>query len=153
MNLATVNPAAIGLTTDDRLDILEVIALHGHLCDAGAYDRFDEVFTSDLVVDASDLGYAALPAFDPSHALESYIAAGKRRGQGSTVGMHATNVIVREHRDGAQAWSKGVTVDSAGTVSSFTYEDHLVRTDRGWRIGHRRISARREPGQGVEPAT
>jgi hypothetical protein len=34
---------AMSLTVDDRLEIHEVIALHGHLCDAGAYGRFDEV--------------------------------------------------------------------------------------------------------------
>lgn len=45
----------------DRLEIHEVIALHGHPCDAGAYDRFGEVFTPDLVVDAIALGLAPRP--------------------------------------------------------------------------------------------
>jgi len=30
------------LDPDDRLEIHEVISLHGHLCDAGTYERFDE---------------------------------------------------------------------------------------------------------------
>lgn len=137
----------MSLTADDRLEIGEVIALHGHLCDARAYERFDEVFAPDLVVDASDLGLVPLPVPDPSRALDAYIAAAHRRGPGGTVAAHAGNVIVREDGDGARAWSKGLTVDQDGSVASFAYEDVLVRTRQGWRIRHRRISARREPAQ------
>ncbi|WP_210604183.1 nuclear transport factor 2 family protein [Brevibacterium oceani] len=139
------------LTTDDQLNVIGVISLHGHLCDANALDRLDEVFTPDLVLDVSELGRPALPNFDPARSLEAYIAAGKRSGPGTTVGMHATNIIVREAGSGAHAVSKGFTVDTSGTTSSFTYTDRLVRTDDGWRISHRRISPRREPGRGPEP--
>ncbi|MFF9085525.1 hypothetical protein ACF1BE_03695 [Streptomyces sp. NPDC014991] len=66
----------MSLTADDRLGIHEAIALHGHLSDAGAYERFDEVLTPDLVVDASDLGLPPLPAHAPSRPLlDMYIAA------------------------------------------------------------------------------
>lgn len=68
------------LTADDRCEIQKTIALHSHLCDAGAYDRFDEVFTPDLEVDVSDLGLAPVPAGDPSRPrLDTYIAFAKRR--------------------------------------------------------------------------
>jgi hypothetical protein len=143
---------AMSLTVEDRLDIHEVIALHGHLSDAGAYERFDEVFTSDLVVDASDLGLALLAAHDPTRLrLDAYIAAAHRRGMGGPVAHHVTNIVVRATGDGAQAWSKGIALDQDSSVSSFTYEDQLVRTDRGWRIRHRKVSARREAGIGIEP--
>lgn len=142
----------MSLTADDRVEINEVIALHGHLCDAAAYGRFDEVFTPDLEVDAGDLALAPLPAGDPSRPrLETYIAAAHRIGPGSTLGLHVTNVIAREDGDGARAWSKGMAVNQDGSVASFIYEDQLVRTSRGWRIRHRKVSARREPGHGVEP--
>jgi hypothetical protein len=82
------------LTIEDRLEIPEVIALHGHLCDAGTYARFGEVFTSDLEVDASDLGLAPLRV-DPSRPrLDTCIAAAQRRGPGGTLALHVTNVIV-----------------------------------------------------------
>ena len=141
----------MSLPVEDRLEIHEVIALHGHLCDAGTYARFGEVFTSDLEVDASDLGLAPLPT-DPSRSrLDTYIAAAHRRGPGRTLALHVTNVIVCENGDGARAWSKGIAVNQDGSVASFTYEDQLVRTSQGWRIRHRKVSARREPGRGAEP--
>lgn len=142
----------MSLTADDRLEIHEVIALHGHLCDAGAFHRFGEVFAPDLEVDATDVGLAPLPAGDPSRPrLDTYIAAAQRHGRDRTLAMHVTNIIVRGDGDGARAWSKGITVNDDGTAASFTYEDQLVRTSHGWRISHRRVSARREPRRGVEP--
>ncbi|SDX60484.1 SnoaL-like domain-containing protein [Amycolatopsis xylanica] len=142
----------MSLTADDRLLIHEVIALHGHLCDASAYERFDEVFTPDLEVDVSDLGLRPVPAGDPSRSrLDAYIAVARNRGPGSTLAMLVTNIIVREDGDGARAWSKGLTVNQDGAVAGFTYEDQLVRTGQGWRIRRRKVSPRREPGRGLEP--
>lgn len=118
--------------TDDRLAIHELIALHGHLCDAGAYERFDEVFTHALVVDATALGPAPLPAQDPSRPrLDTSIAAAHRHGPDGPLAHHVTNVIVREGGDGARAWSKGIALNQDGSVTCFTYEDQLVRTGRG----------------------
>ncbi|MEU8228380.1 nuclear transport factor 2 family protein [Actinoplanes sp. NPDC048967] len=142
----------MSLSADDRLEIHETIALHGHLSDAGAYERFDEVFTPDLVVDASDLGRAPLPAPDPSRPrLDMYVAASHRLGAAGPLAHHVTNTVVREDGDGARAWSKGFAVNQDGSVASFTYEDELVRTGPGWRIRHRTVSARRAAGIGVEP--
>ncbi|MFG3140099.1 nuclear transport factor 2 family protein [Streptomyces sp. NPDC048211] len=142
----------MSLTGSDRLEIHEVIALHGHLCDAGAYERFDEVFTADLVVDASALGLAPLPAPGLSgRRLDLYIAAAHRHGSDGPLAHHVTNVIAREDGEGARAWSKGIALNQDGSVASFTYEDQLVRTGRGWRIRHRKVSVRREAGRGVEP--
>jgi hypothetical protein len=141
----------VHLTAEDRLNIQEVIALHGHLCDAADYDRFDQVFTPDLVVDTSDLGLAPVHRGDQHESrLAMYIAVAHRRGPGDTLGMHVTNVVVRADGDGARAWSKGLTVSVDGAVSSFVYQDQLVRTTHGWRIRHRKVSPRREPGRGPE---
>ncbi|MDT7746007.1 MAG: hypothetical protein QOE59_5085 [Actinomycetota bacterium] len=140
------------LTADDRLEIHEVIALHGHLTDAGAYDRFGEVFTPDLEIDAGDVGRAPLRTGDPERPrLEAYIAAAHRIGPGSTLSLHVTNIVVRADGDGARAWSKSIAVHEDGSAAGYAYDDQLVRTSRGWRIRHRTVSARREPGRGGEP--
>ena len=39
----------IALSTNDRIAIYELIALHGHLIDAGEFDRLDEPSTEDFV--------------------------------------------------------------------------------------------------------
>lgn len=140
----------MSLSVDDRWRIHETIALHGHLVDAGAHDRLDEVFTPNLELDLGGADLEPVPIADPDRALEVYIAAGKRR-PGKAVAMHVTNTLVRENGGGATAWSKAMLVDAAGGISCFTYEDHLVRTGDGWRIRRRRIDARRDPGQGPAP--
>jgi len=110
------------------------------------------VCTPDLEVDVSDLGLAPLQADDPSRVrLDMYIAAARRRGPGSVLALHVTNVMVREDGDGARAWSKGLAVHQDGSVAGFTHEDQLVRTSGGRRIRHRKVSARRGPGRGIEP--
>ncbi|MEU1013552.1 nuclear transport factor 2 family protein [Streptomyces sp. NPDC005890] len=83
--------------------------------------------------------------------LDMYIAAAHRHGSDGPLAHHVTNVIVREDGDGARAWSKGMALNQDGSVASVTYEDQLVRTRQGWRIRHRKISARRKAGHGVEP--
>lgn len=133
------------LTANDRWEIHDVIALHGHLCDARAYDRFDEVFADDLEVDVSDLGLKPVPVLDPSRRrIDAYIAVARRGGGNGAVAMHVSNIVVAADDDGARAWSKGLLVRRDGSAASFTYEDQLVRTSRGWRIRHRTVSSRRD---------
>lgn len=141
----------MGLTTEDRLEIREVIELHGHLADAGVVERLDEVFHPDLELDVSALGFKPVPASASGTALDAYIEAGRRRGPGEALAMHASNIIIREQGDGAQAWSKGLIVNRNGSFSCFSYHDDLVRTTNGWRIRRRTITPRRDPGQGPTP--
>ena len=51
---------ATALSTDDRLAIYELIALHGHLMDSGAFDRLHQLFTHDFVYDVQALGFGLL---------------------------------------------------------------------------------------------
>lgn len=41
------------LTSEDRLSIADLVALHGHLFDEGELDRLDELFTADTVARAA----------------------------------------------------------------------------------------------------
>jgi hypothetical protein len=54
----------MALTTDDRITIYELIALHGHLMDGGEFERLDELFTEDFVYDVTALGFETLEGID-----------------------------------------------------------------------------------------
>ncbi len=128
------------LSTADRLAIHELIALHGHLIDDGAFDRLDEIFTSAVAYDVTALGGGILcgPA-----AIRD---AGLALGDNNPVGHHTTNVIVTEGTDQqARARSKGIGVLANGTVGTVVYEDELIRTPAGWRISRRKVLPRKRP--------
>ncbi|MFF7930248.1 hypothetical protein RKD27_008647 [Streptomyces sp. SAI-126] len=132
------------LALEDRLAVTELIALHGHLVDAGALDRLHEVFTPDVCYDLSDFGQGELTGLD---AIEEAALA---LGAGNPVAHHVTNVFVEEITDGrVHARSKGLGVMADGSCGSVTYEDTVVRVGAGWRISHRRVLARRVPLNGL----
>ncbi|MFF1301996.1 nuclear transport factor 2 family protein [Streptomyces sp. NPDC058307] len=129
---------------EDRLAVTELIALHGHLVDAGALDRLHEVFTADVVYDLSDFGQGELTG------LAAVKEAALALGAGNPVAHHVTNVIVEEMTDGrVHARSKGLGVKADGSCGSVTYEDTVVRVGAEWRISHRRVLARKVPLNGL----
>ncbi len=129
------------LSVEDRLDIHELLALHGHLMDEGAFDRLDELFTPDFVYDVSLLGGGEL---EGAAALEE---AARMLGDANPIGHHVTNVIVlaADEPDSARVKSKGIGVNTDGTTGSVAYEDVVTRTADGWRIHRRRVVPRRRP--------
>jgi hypothetical protein len=133
------------LTLEDRLDVTELIALHGHLVDAGELDRLDEVFTEDVGYDLSDFGQGELSG------LAALREAALVLGAGNPVAHHVTNVVVEEVApDRVRARSKGLGVMANGSCGSVTYEDTVVRVGTGvWRISHRTLRARRVPLNGL----
>ncbi|MGJ5894752.1 nuclear transport factor 2 family protein [Streptomyces sp. V2] len=129
---------------EDRLAIHELLSLHGHLTDDGALDRLDEVFTPDVVYDLTDYGRS------PLHDLGALREAALDLGPANPVAHHVTNIVVTFlDNDNAQARSKGLGITTDGSCGSVTYDDTLVRTPDGWRISHRRVTARRVPLNGA----
>ncbi len=121
------------MNIEDRLAVHELLALHGHLVDAGEFDRLGELLTPDADY-AGIVGFAALTA------------ASRQLGDRNPVGHHVTNIVVSEDSDGTvRARSKGIGVYADGTAGSVTYDDVLRRTPEGWRIARRTISPRRTP--------
>jgi hypothetical protein len=132
--------AMVSLSVEDRLAVTELISLHGHLIDAGAMDRFHELFTADVVYDVSHLGGGQLVGID---AIRD---AGLALGADNPVAHHVTNIVInRIDNDHVHAWSKGIGVRTDGTVGSVVYKDIVVRTPAGWRISHRAVLSRRIP--------
>jgi hypothetical protein len=134
---------AMTLSPDDRAAIAELISLHGHVFDDGDLDRLDVLFTPSVVYDVSELGGGAL------HGIEAIRTAALALGEHNPLGHHVTNIVITEHGDGAvRVRSKGIGVNTDGTVGTVTYEDGVVATARGWRIDHRRVVPRRVPLNG-----
>jgi hypothetical protein len=124
----------------DRLAIHELLALYGHLVDGREWEQLDQVFTADVVYDATDF---AMPV---TRSLAELVAewttpAGMER---HPLAHHATNVVVTEDDGGTvRVRSKGIGVGAGGRVGSVTYRDVAVRTPDGWRLAERVVVLRR----------
>jgi hypothetical protein len=131
----------VALTASDRQAITDLINLHGHLTDRGAFDRMDELFTPDAEFDLSDFGLGVRTGLaamnDAIRAIEEH-----------PVGHHVTNVVLSEDDDGTvNAISKGIGIGADGHCGSVVYEDVLRAGPAGWRIIRRTIRLRRVPLQ------
>lgn len=137
--------AALSLTLADRLELLELQNLYGHVLDRGLWDRIGEIFTDDGVFDPSDVGLPAMEGLEEIRAklipLEE--AAGPERSH------HSTNAVILEAASGrATMLSKYLCSAGAAVISYGEYEDDLVKTADGWRIARRKTRRR---AQGIEP--
>jgi ketosteroid isomerase-like protein len=122
----------MALTEQDRIDINDLINLHGHLTDAG------ELFTADVTYDLDDFGLGSL------HGRAALRAAALASGDGNPVGHHVTNVVITGIDDrSARVRSKGIGIKADGTAGSVVYDDIVTRQPDGWRISYRKVTARR----------
>jgi hypothetical protein len=130
----------VTIDTGDRLAIHELLGLYGHLIDQRRWDELDQVFTPDLVFDATDFGQPV------SRSLSELRAHWIADLTVHPLAHHATNIVVTEDADGTiGVLSKGIGVGANGRVGSVTYHDIVVKTPDGWRLAHRRAQLRR-PG-------
>lgn len=128
------------IAAEDRTAIDELISLHGHLTDDGALDRYDEVFSADVTYDLADFGRG------PLHGIPAIRDAALAMGDANPVGHHVTNIVLTAvDGDEVHTRSKGIGIYADGTSWSVVYEDTIRREDRGWRISHRKVLARRRP--------
>jgi SnoaL-like domain len=137
----------VELTADDRLAIIETIALHGHLFDNGELDRVDELFTPDVVYDVTAVGMGSL------HGIAEILRVTLELGDGNPLAHHVTNTTITEVGDDyVQTRCKAIAVLPGGRCGTATYIDTL-RRDRGrWRISHRIVKANRTPLDGAHLA-
>lgn len=128
------------LTVEDRLEIYELLALHGHLIDTGEFDRLDELFTEDFVYDVEALGYGSL------EGAEAFVEASRALGDDNPLGHHVTNaLVIGGDENEATVRSKGIGILTNGTSGTVVYEDVVRRTAMGWRIARRAVLPRRRP--------
>ncbi|MEU9890118.1 nuclear transport factor 2 family protein [Sphaerisporangium sp. NPDC051011] len=126
------------LSEQDRIDINDLINLHGHLVDAGELDRAFELLTPDVTYDMEDFGRDSL------HGIAAIREAALALGDANPVGHHVTNIVITGIDDqSARVRSKGIGIMANGTAGSVVYDDIVVRLPDGWRLGYRKVSARR----------
>lgn len=128
----------MALTEQDRIDITDLINLHGHLMDAGELDQADELFTSDVTYDMDGIG------LDSMHGIAAIRAAALALGDANPVGHHVTNIMITGIDDrSARIRSKGIGIRADGTAGSVVYDDIVTRQTDGWKISYRKVTARR----------
>jgi ketosteroid isomerase-like protein len=126
------------LNEHDRIDINDLINLHGHLTDAGELDRAGELCTPDVTYDLDDFGLGSL------HGTEAIRAAALALGAANPVGHHVTNVVITQIDDhSARVRSKGIGIKADGTAGSVVYDDIVTHQPDGWQISYRKVTARR----------
>jgi hypothetical protein len=131
------------LSLEDRLAIYELLALHGHLVDSGAFDRLGELFTDDVVYDLTALGSEQLTG------IEALARSALALGDANPLAHHVTNaLILAGDADEATVRSKGIAVRSDGSTGTVVYEDLVRRTPVGWRVARRAVIPRRRPLHG-----
>jgi hypothetical protein len=124
------------LTTEDRLDIAETLALHAHLVDADQLDRIDELFTPDAVYDMTGPAIGIFEGIDTIRAAAAQMSASGH----APIAHFLTNVVLTStSEDEATALSKCLMIMATGTTQGVTYDDTLRRDHGQWRISRRVI--------------
>jgi ketosteroid isomerase-like protein len=128
----------MALSEQDRIDINDLINLHGHLTDDGELDRAGDLFTPDVTYDLGDFGRGSL------HGTAALRAAALALGTANPVGHHVTNIVISQIDDrSARVRSKGIGIKADGAAGSVAYDDVVTRQPDGWRISYRKVTAKR----------
>ena len=139
------------LTVEDRLDIMQLMNLYGHIIDLREWDRLDELFVEDAVFDSSDLGNEI--TYGLANLRERWMSPRARH----PLAHHATNILIWEDPDGTvRTQIKGIGVGFKGRVGTLTYRDIVRKTPAGWRIIERKAEMMRpqpRPGEDAGDAS
>jgi 3-phenylpropionate/cinnamic acid dioxygenase small subunit len=128
----------VTLTVDDKLAIHELLGLYGHLIDQRRWDDLAEVFTDDIVFDATSFGHTV------TRSYKDLMDHWKSDDAMHPLAHHVTNIVVSEDPDGTvRVISKAIGVGRKGRVGSASYDDVVVKTPEGWRLSRRVAILRR----------
>jgi hypothetical protein len=126
-------------SADDILAIQAVVVLYGFLLDDREWDRFDQVFTEDAVVDFRD------QSADPPTGLAPIAGRAEIVRQFRDVLTHpyqhmlVNHVIEDVSPDEVVVRSKALLPIPGGSVADTVYHDTVRRTADGWRISYKAI--------------
>jgi ketosteroid isomerase-like protein len=137
MATATIEKTAT-LTTEDRLEIAELIARFAHYSDFCEWDKLASLYTDDAVTEMEGLAISYRgPTAQVEHARESAEQTGGKN-------RHYNYNLFIETQDGAviarymfSNVNAGAEVFAAKTVVSGRMTDTVVKTADGWKIARR----------------
>jgi hypothetical protein len=130
-------PTPARRSAEDTLAIQAVVVLYGFLVDDREWDRFDQVFTEDAVVDFRD------HSAEPPRGLAPIVGRAEIVRQFRDVLTHpyqhmlVNHVIEDVSRDEVVVRSKALLPLPGGSVADILYRDTVVRTPDGWRISRK----------------
>lgn len=119
------------LDAKDLIEIHMLLALYGHILDDRDWDALDQVFTEDIVYDASDFGLGVM------RGIPEIVAAWREPFDGHPPGHHTTNVSIGEDEDGTVRVRSKHLGQRPGSVTLLTYDDVVRKTADGWRLAKR----------------
>ena len=122
----------------DRLELHELPGRYGDAIDDRAWDRLDDIFTTDAVFDLTDLG---APRCEGLAAIKQFMDQEAQHPRTHLM----TNIYVDETTTGVQLRFRIVALLGEGKVASASYYDEVVKTPAGWRVNHRVITGHRRP--------
>ncbi len=118
------------LDTRDLIEINMMLALYGHLIDERDWSAMDQVFTEDIVYDATDFGLGVMVGIPA-------IVEAWREPFDHPLAHHTTNIVIREDTDGTvRVLSKHIGPRTSG-ITLVTYADVVRKTTYGWRLAER----------------
>lgn len=121
----------MALDAKDLIEIQMMLGLYGHILDERDWDALDQVFTEDVVYDATDFGLGVM------RGIPAIAEAWREPFDGHPLGHYMTNVVISEDEDGTvRARSKHLG-PRPGSVTLMTYADVVRRTPEGWRLAER----------------
>jgi 3-phenylpropionate/cinnamic acid dioxygenase small subunit len=137
------------MNTADIVAINQLLAHYGHLVDAAQWERFDEIFTSDAVLD-----FRGVNVPEVMQGLDAVVAFYRDANHPSA--HHCTNVYVFADAGAIRVRSKFLAPYTRAQHSPSRwyggdYDDEVVRTAAGWRIQSRRCTARWQYTSEPEP--
>ncbi|MCF7550687.1 nuclear transport factor 2 family protein [Pseudonocardia sp. WMMC193] len=120
-------------TIEEQLLLQDVVSRYVHLVDHAAWDRLDEVFVPDAVVDFTNFA----PYIPVLRGLPAIVE--QFRGMKHPIAHHAVNVVVTGSPTEAtrELTSKLLIVMEDHKVYVGEYRDVMTETPAGWRVQHR----------------
>jgi 3-phenylpropionate/cinnamic acid dioxygenase small subunit len=118
------------LDTRDLIEIHMMLALYGHTIDDRDWPALDQVFTEDIVYDATDFGLGVM------RGIPAIVEAWREPFE-HPLAHHTTNVVITEDPDGTvRVRAKHIGPRVSG-ITLVTYQDVVRKTPEGWRIAER----------------